>query len=60
MQATQVLLGAKPSASDGLAFDCAATLWFGGLTTSALYSWPFTPAGGVSNAAAIFRRQTVA
>jgi hypothetical protein len=50
VQATQLLLGAKPSPSDGIVFDCAATLWFGGLTTSALYAWPFSLAGGVSNA----------
>ena len=36
VQATQILLGSKPSASDGIAFDCAGRLYFGGLTTDAM------------------------
>ena len=41
IQLTQLWHGRKASASDGLAFDCAGTLWFGGLTTDALYTWPY-------------------
>lgn len=38
--ATQRGHGAKPSPSDGIVFDCTGRLWFGGLTTSALYAAP--------------------
>ena len=41
IQRTQLRHGRKASASDGLAFDCAGTLWFGGLTTDALYKWTY-------------------
>ena len=50
VQETQMLLGSKASASDGIAFDCTGRLYFGGLTTSALYEWQYSAVGGVENA----------
>jgi len=55
VQATQIYHGNKPSPSDGIAFDCTGTLYFGGLTTNSLYAWPFTTlaTANVSTAAVV-------
>lgn len=45
LAATITFLGNKPDISDGLAFDCEGTLWFGGLQTNSLYRWKYSPAG---------------
>jgi len=39
ISATVRLEGSKASSSDGMAFDASGHLWYGGLTTSALYEW---------------------
>jgi len=43
LQATRIHHGRKPP-SDGMIFDCAGNLFYGGLTTSELYSWKYVNA----------------
>ena len=50
IQATEKFLGHKPSASDGMVFDCAGKLYFGNLGASALYEWQYSEHVGVESA----------